>query len=290
MHLTTNTMKVLIGAALADGHLNPQEKQALRTIMQEAGAEGLDLLDLLDGDAAGRLSLADLVREITAPTDRQELLDLAMRICQADGVVTPEEEQYLQRLRDALGLPAPVTPAAALPPAFDAAVHPADSLVGTPADLDAMINKYAMIAGAMEFLPQKLATLGILPLQLRLVYLVGKAYGYSLDAGHVREFVATLGLGYASQVAEQLVRKLGRALGGGIGGAATGAATSYATTYALGQAAKAYYAGGRKVDLATLRRTYDTLVAQGRTAYSSVRGEVEALGKGNTLAHLAGLK
>lgn len=42
--------------------------------------------------------------------------------------------------------------------------------------------------------------------------------------------------------------------------AATGMAFSFATTYALGQLAKRYYSGGRQMDTAVLRDTFQNLL------------------------------
>ena len=49
---------------------------------------------------------------------------------------------------------------------------------------------------------QSAATLAVLPVQTHLVYRVGKHHGYTLDAGHVKEFLGVLGLGLASQAVE----------------------------------------------------------------------------------------
>ena len=98
--------------------------------------------------------------------------------------------------------------------------------------------------------------MAIIALQIKLVYRIGKAYGHELDKGHIKEFIATAGVGLTSQYVEQIGRKLlGGLLGGiagglgrGLGRAATGVAFSFATTYALGQLAKRYYAGGRQMN------------------------------------------
>jgi hypothetical protein len=75
-------------------------------------------------------------------------------------------------------------------------------------------------------------------------------------------------VGLTSQYLEQFGRKLlggllGKAAGkafGSLGGAATGMAFSFATTYALGQLAKRYYAGGRVMNTALLRDTFQNLL------------------------------
>jgi uncharacterized protein (DUF697 family) len=103
---------------------------------------------------------------------------------------------------------------------------------------------------------------------MKMVYRIGKAHGYELDQGHIRELLATLGVGLTSQYLEQFGRKLlggllGKAAGGlgrQIGRAATGMAFSFATTYALGQVARRYYAGGRQMDGALLKDTFRNLL------------------------------
>ena len=101
-----------------------------------------------------------------------------------------------------------------------------------------------------------------------MIYGIGKTHGVSLDQGHIKEFIATAGVGLTSQYLEQFGRKLlggllGKAAGksfGKVGSAATGMAFSFATTYALGQVARRYYAGGRTMSTALLRETFQNLL------------------------------
>ena len=81
----------------------------------------------------------------------------------------------------------------------------------------------AILNGALEIMPQTLATMAIVPLQMRLVYRIGNAYGYELDRGHIKDFLATVGIGLTSQVLEGFTQQLiggfarrltGRFLGG----------------------------------------------------------------------------
>ncbi len=150
-------------------------------------------------------------------------------------------------------------------------------------EVDSAILKYAVLNGALELLPQNLATMAILPLQTRMVYAIGKKYGYSLGAGHIKEFIATLGLGATSQMLENFARKaIGklakRALGktaGKVGKAATGPMMTFATTYAIGRVAKAYYSGGRTLSSVDLRSLFQRDVAEGRTLFESYRPQIE---------------
>ena len=120
--------------------------------------------------------------------------------------------------------------------------------------------------------------MAIIPLQIKMVYGIGQAHGVALDQGHIKEFIAAAGVGLTSQYLEQFGRKLlggllGKAAGktfGKIGGAATGMAFSFATTYALGQAAKRYYAGGRTMNTALLRETFQSLLGPAKQMQAAV--------------------
>ena len=114
------------------------------------------------------------------------------------------------------------------------------------AAIDKTIVSAAVMNGALELLPQSLASMAIIPLQMKLVYGIGKSYGYELDRGHVKDLLATMGAGVTGQYLEDVGRKLlgglfGKAAGGLLGGlakGATGMAFSFATTWAIGQVAK----------------------------------------------------
>lgn len=141
------------------------------------------------------------------------------------------------------------------------------------AELDRSILNASILNGALELLPQSMASLAIIPLQMKLVYRIGQAHGFELDRGHIKDLLATLGVGLTGQYLEGIGRKLlggilGKAAGGmvgSIGRTATGAAFSFATTYALGQLARRYYAGGRVMSTAVLQQTFTELTSQGRT-------------------------
>jgi uncharacterized protein (DUF697 family) len=139
-------------------------------------------------------------------------------------------------------------------------------------ELDQMILNAAILNGALEIMPHTLATMAIVPLQMRLVYNVGRQYGYELDRGHIKDFLATVGVGLTSQVfegyAQRLIRNLARPLAGGLlgrlAGQAAGSAFGFATTYALGQVAKRYYAGGRTLDAAQLKEVFNSMLQEAR--------------------------
>jgi uncharacterized protein (DUF697 family) len=165
------------------------------------------------------------------------------------------------------------------------------------AELDRSILNYAILNGALELLPQSWASIAIIPLQIKMVYGIGKAHGVELDQGHIREFLATAGVGLTSQYLEQFGRKLlggllGKAGGktlGKLGGVATGMAFSFATTYALGQVARRYYAGGRQMSTALLRQTFQELLGPAKAMQSRYLPQIQETAGGLDAAKVMAL-
>ena len=150
-----------------------------------------------------------------------------------------------------------------------------------------MILKYAILMGALELLPQTLATVVIIPMQMKMVYRIGKSHGVELDRTNIKDFLATAGIGLGSQMVEGFARKLmgrfGRKLGGKtIGGAAdqlTGSAMSFASTYAIGHMAQSYYAGGRKLTAPDLKKLIGPLQSQARELHTRYLPEIQERAK-----------
>ena len=160
-----------------------------------------------------------------------------------------------------------------------AAAPPDGRVVPDGAGLDKRILDASITNAALELLPETLASMAILPLQVRMVYRIGQAHGYELDSGHIKEFIATLGVGMTGQYLEQIARRLlGGALGsmlGGIGGSlgrqAASSGMAFASTWAIGQLAKQYYGGGRSLDAARLKAAFSPLVDQGQALIVALR-------------------
>jgi len=276
-------------AAFADGGNDVTEREQIRRIAEGLSAEATQELSGLYQDVLlGRASLEAAASALADPQVRQLAYEMAVCVCDADGAQSPAEGDFLERLRAALALDVAASRefARAAAEVADAPLEAGPDPAATPAPagpakapavdaeaLDKIILNYAILNGALEILPQSLASMAILPLQLKMVYAVGKAYGFELDRGHIKDFAAALGVGLTGQFVEQIGRKLlgglfkvaGGDFFGGVGSAATGAAFSFATTYALGQAAKLYYAGGRSMDMEQLRQMFASLLEQGKT-------------------------
>ena len=168
------------------------------------------------------------------------------------------------------------------------------------AELDSAILNAAIVNGALELLPEALSTLAIIPLQMKLVYRIGKAHGFELDQGHVKDFLATAGVGLTSQYLEQAGRKLlggllgkvGGGLMGGMGKQAVSSGMSFASTFALGQVAKRYYAGGRALSTQMLKEAYAGTLqeAQGLSAryLPEIQAKAKTLNAGSVLSMVRG--
>ena len=304
---------IALMAAFADGRQDAEEREHVRKVAESIGRDiEIDFIPLYQDVLLGRLSLEAAVAELAEPGLRQLAFELAVGVCEADGRHSAEETAFLARLSGLLGLEAGAAEAfihdaeavAEAPaggalielPGFDASAFPSATSAATPAsgpatsalatpdqtELDRMILNAAILNGALELLPQSMASMAIIPLQVRLVYRIGKAHGYELDRGHIKDFLATTGVGMTGQYVEQFGRKLiggllGKVLGGAgraIGSQATGSAFSFATTWAIGKVAQQYYGGGRTLDTAALKQSFAGLFEQAKTLQARYAPEI----------------
>jgi uncharacterized protein (DUF697 family)/tellurite resistance protein len=280
-------LSIALLAAFADGANDEREREQIRRLAETLGGEpgAPDLAALYQQVLLKRARLEDAVALLPEPEHRQLAYVMAVCVCDADGHMTAPERQFLARLAALLQLDSNVTApldrqaedmaelaatAAPAAPTAPAAAGPvvAATTKSSEAELDRSVLNYAILNGALELLPQSWASMAVIPLQIKMVFGIGREYGYELDQGHIRELLATLGVGLTSQYLEQFGRKLlggllGKAAGnlvGQFGRAATGVAFSFATTYALGQVARRYYAGGRQMNAALLQESFRNLL------------------------------
>jgi uncharacterized protein (DUF697 family) len=272
-------LNIMIHAALVDGQKSESERAAIRDVAESLAGQagGAALAGVYQDVLLKRVTLQQALAGLRELEHRQLAYEMAVCVCDADGLQSQAEQEFLSSLRDALGLAGddPAIASAAQADTIAAAAVAAPIAAPTftaasarDAELDKSILNYSILNGALELLPQSWASMAIIPLQVRMVYKIGKAHGVEMDQGHVKEFIATVGVGLTSQYVEQIGRKLigglvGKAAGkmlGGLTGAATGMAFSFATTYALGQVAKRYYAGGRVMSTELLKRSFQEML------------------------------
>lgn len=295
---------IALSAAFCDGSKSDTERAQFRGMLEQL--ELPNAAQLVSRALLNRAAYSDAIGNLATPESRALAYEMAVCLIEADGHRNPAETQFLTTLAETLQLPADrtamalrltddVAAAAAIPVAMAA---PAGSTPRpTEAALDDSIRRTAILAGALELLPQSAATLAVLPVQTHLVYRVGKNYGYTLDAGHVKEFLGVLGLGLASQAVEGVARKLlgglvrraGGSFAGALASASTGPVVTFASTYALGQLAQRYYSGGRKLDALQLKETFRELLGNARTRGASLLPDIQQRARSLNLTQLPAL-
>ena len=285
-------------AAFVDGHKHDRERAEVKRIADAlANSDAVHLPTLVQDVLMKRVDPASAAAALRSAEARQLAYEMAVCVCDADGVQSIPEQKFLADLRSTLALdagraqqftedaeamaaapldgPMPaVAGGAAASPGPAPAIASGGAGVRTPkvseAELDQAILNAAITNGALELLPETLSTMAIIPLQMRLVYRIGQAYGYELDSGHIKDFLATVGVGLTSQYLEQAGRKLlggllGRIGGGlarGLGQQAVSSGMSFVATYALGHVARRYYAGGRTLSTQMLQEAYASISSE----------------------------
>jgi uncharacterized protein (DUF697 family) len=272
-------------------------------------------------------TLEDEVQALEGEPMRRLAFEMAVAVCDADGAHDAAEAAFLERLRVLVGMPqadaalfvreadALASTSLAPPPlptlvaagaagagaaVAGAAIADAPPPLPVPgtsardAEIDSTVLKYAILAGGLELLPQTMATMAIVPLQMKMVHGVGKSCGVSLDRGSIKEMLGVVGVGAASQVVESFARELVGGLAkkflgkkaAKVAGVATGAAMTFATTWALGMVAKQYYAGGRKLSSIDLRSLFSRELERAKSLYPAHQGAIERSARETDLSSL----
>lgn len=329
-------LTIALFAAFADGVKDERERNSIRDIAAalSEGNGALDITKLYQDVLLKRITLEAAVAPLAEMAHRQLAYEMAVCVCDADGSQSEAEKRFLEKLQALLGLnqeqaeavsrdanliaaisDEPLTPIVAASASQAVTLEPfaASKPQSAPdvqrevkfntiptvneAEIDQSILKYSILNGALEILPQSWASLAIIPLQIKMVYRIGKAHGVELDKGHIKEFIAAAGVGLTSQYMEQFGRKLlggllGKAGGkmlGSLGSTATGAAFSFASTYALGHVAKRYYAGGRQMSTAVLKETFQSLLGPAKQLQSQHLAQIQQTAGGLDAAQVMAL-
>jgi len=294
---TRSILTIALMAAFADGMKDERERVAVKRVADALGPDaGFDMPALYRDVLLSRPDLATVVAGLQSEGARQLAYEMAVGVCDADGAQGPAEREFLQKLAAALGMSGAAAAAASAQadaiadagfaegPAAAVATGPVTGRSSmSDAEMDKTILNASITNAALELLPESLASMAIIPLQVRLVYRIGKSYGYPMDMSHAKDFIATLGVGLTGQYLEQFGRKLLGGLLGGVGGGlgravgrqVASSGMTFATTYAIGRVAERYYAGGRTLDAATLKQTFAGLVDEARGLAPRYREQIE---------------
>jgi len=304
-------------AAFVDGDKHERERAEIKRIAEGLSADdGLNLPTLYQDVLMKRVSIASAAAALQSTEAKQLAYEMAVCVCDADGTQSEMENRFLEEVRVVLGLSGAAAAAfvqdaeamAAAPLAVVTSVA-ADTTAATTspatvtfddAELDRRILNASIVNGALELLPETLSTMAIIPLQMKLVYGIGKSHGFELDRGHIKDFLATVGVGLTSQYLEQAGRKLlggllGKVGGGllrGLGNQAVSSGMSFASTYALGHVAKRYYAGGHTLSTQSLKDVYANVMQEGKNLQTqylpAIQEKARTLDAGKVLAMVRG--
>ena len=96
-------------AAFADGSKADTEREAIKNIAHSLGHEagGAGMAQLYQDVLLKRVSMPSAVQALADPSHKQLAYEMAVGVCDADGVQTAAERAFLQRLGVALGIAAP---------------------------------------------------------------------------------------------------------------------------------------------------------------------------------------
>ena len=283
IHPTSESLlAICLFAAFADGEKSDTEREHIETLARELGDENVSAVSRRI--LMGRLSLHSAVAELKTREDRMLAYEMARAVCEAAGSLSSDEQSFLHDLRVQLDLGE--SDSKTLDGEVDSvALAPVETTAAetTAGDQSGMILRYSILNGALELLPETLATMAILPLQMKMVWRIGKAHGFELDRSSIKEFLAAAGIGIGSQVIEGFARKLvggfGKKFGGKVVGRianeATGSAFSFASTYAIGHLAVKYYAGGRKLSGSEMKSLYSPLASEAKQLHSKYIPDIQ---------------
>ena len=307
-------MTVCLLAAFADGAKSDAERESIKSIAEGFSGGEVNRQALYQRVLLGQVSLAQAAQGLDRPELRRLTYEMAVCVCEADGLISQHEKSFLDQLRWLLRLDSEITdgiqkdaeavafsdlstadslPVQSPPDAVKAAVMN-DSKTD---DTSPMILNYAILNGALELMPQSLSTLAIIPLQMKMVYRIGKKHGYELDRGHIKELLSAAGVGLSSQVLEGyagkllggLFARLGGKVGKSLATQATSSAMSFAVTYAIGHMAQSYYANGRTLSINEMRQLFEQFKGNAAAIHGTYAGEIQARSKTIDASKLASL-
>jgi len=288
-------------AAVVDGTRSTAELSQISAAAARLGLRNAEAV--VQQAATAPEDVQVLAASLSSDESRRAAYEIAVAVCNAEGLCSEKELTFLQQLSTALNTTgttaefSAIASVAALSSQVQAPPVPTGATPQPqPGELDAMILDQAILTAALEVLPDRLSNMAILPLQLRLVYQIGQRHGQQLDAAQVKDLAATFGLGAAAQLMESLVRKTfgklaGGMLGGMLGGAtglAAGATVSFASTYALGHAASQYYAQGRSLSTGDMKALFTRFQQEAETLFPKVQDRVQDVARGTSLQSVLG--
>ncbi len=285
-------LKLVLSAAWAGTTAEVEEQAQLRRVAEALSpAAGENLALTLRDIVLERVTLEQMATGLARPQLQSHAYELAVCVCNADSAHSDREHAFLERLRVALALDVrsartferqadaiigvPLQPDPGRVPAAGAA-HPVDT-----AQIDRLVEDQAVLSAALAIRAQPLALLCTVPLQMKLVYRIGKAYGQELDREQTKRLMSRLGIEPVAQYVETCGRmilagvfdrpsvRLGREQLTAL------AATYFARVCALGDIARRVH-GEQVDDPALLHEGYERACAAAAARVHAHAQEIEA--------------
>lgn len=299
--------KALLGisliAAFADGEQSEAERQRIQRTGDGLAMGPLDVPELYDHAASGVLSVSALTPSLSRPELRLLAYEMALGICEADDAVNGSERAFLEELQGILGLEnASIRSARAVTRQLQEQVLAPAGAPPTSPEIDLpplsgpqrIILEHAILCGALERMPETLATMAVLPTQMKMIQQVAQTHGIDAGRGRIRDLIASAGVGTTSQVLRGYAAKLAQGwLGKCLGGDRLSnrdqdpaARTAFATTHALGQVADRFYGGGQNLTADQIRAAFEGLMNEALALQAKYTPEIEACSRHLRLQNL----
>lgn len=289
--------KALLGICLIAAFADGEKSEPERVLIERTGA-GLnlgpfDVPEFYEHAQTGLLDIEALTPSLVTIENRLLAYEMALGICEADNLINSAERVFLDKLQRALGLDdASIRAAQATTRQLQAQVvapqlPPTPDLPGSPPPMtgpERLILEHAILCGALEQMPETLATMAILPTQMKMVRLLGQIHGLDLDRHDIKSFFQATGAGLTAQTVQGYAARLAKGvLGRVMGGSARptvistpAAATAFATAYALGQVADQFFARDRNQSAAELKAAFEAARASASAIQATYAAEIEA--------------
>ena len=265
-------------AVFANGTKDERELHQLRRVLEELSAPaGVNLSLQLQDIQLKRRTAHDALALLKRPEARQLAYEVAVCICDVDGVHSDSEHRFLEEVRIALALDvrsarsfermASAIADASLQPDPVRGFSPPVDAAGSQA-LDAGIVEVAAFGAALARSGSSLNLLAIIPVQMKLIYRIAKAYDARRERGQVKDLMTQLGVA----ALPQYLQSFGLFL---LQGAERAEAAAFANTHALGHAAKSIFGSDAETPEALLADRFESLHAQGRQLHQTESPRIE---------------
>ncbi|MBF0276120.1 MAG: DUF533 domain-containing protein [Nitrospinae bacterium] len=269
-------LQLSILAVRADGNISDSERTRLNTIIADFNPTQEQYSEI-DKCWVGEMSLQDVAEKTLELNIAEDAFKRAVNVLLIDGL-NQREHEFLRELAEYLEFDDKKCQKLFM----DVSEEIDFELLGQDEefvkdvdkiDLDKLVLNYSLSAGSIGLTPIPFVSDFILltPLQMKMVYDIGKRYGYDLDKKSLKEFSTLLGVAFGLKMFGSILKLIP------IIGSLGGAAVAFSGTYAMGKTAEKYFKEGRKVDEKQLKAMYGKFKVEGEKLYKTVKDRIKAM-------------